>query len=56
MNLVVAGPAETQLDAAAPALRDLQPNLGEDQMETEKGEILNNNSKYLYSNYKQLKS
>lgn len=32
MNLVVAGPAGTQLDAA-PALRDLLSNLGEDQME-----------------------
>lgn len=48
MNLVVAGPAETQPDAA-PALRSLQSNLGEDQMEREKGKILNNKSKYLYS-------
>lgn len=54
MNLVVAGPAETQLDAV-PALRDIQPNLGEDQMEREKRKTLNNKSKYLYSNYKRLK-
>lgn len=35
MKLLLAGPAEIQLDAV-PALRDLQSNLGEDQMEKEK--------------------
>jgi len=55
MNLVVVGPAETQPDAAL-APRDLQPNLGEDQMERERGKTLNNKGKYLYNNYKQLKS
>lgn len=55
MNLIVAIPAETQLDAL-PALRDVKHNSGEDQMISGRGKTLNNRSKYLCNNYKQLKS
>lgn len=55
MNLIVASPADTQLNAA-PALGDVIYNLGENQIISGRGKTLNNRSKYLCNDYKQLKS